>query len=494
MVVSALRPKAVSVHWIGCFFLAAVVLVHFGLVGLGQWLADEYDDFGRLERDGWSFIWERLKWSPRPLSEALFCAYGWVVNHLHRPLIGVFLGMLWMGLIMAGLVTFWQKYRKHQEEEIWPELLVPLTLMALFVAGAGHTTWVFYWPAAAVAYLPTVAATLLLFLQVARGRLSSSGGRLLCGCCLIVAAGTSETGATFVLCYGLLQAVQVVVAAFKGRDNLSNPAFVWWSLPTLVSLVVLLIVRLNRSHVIERPGLPVGPTKGQPLTSLIASTHELFVEGLGRSAHFFGWHGLGSRLPSEILLALGVGLCWSRFGRLPRATARQILALVAALWLACLCTIAAANLHFGVVCCDQHESVRRCWLLLSIAGIGMLLSPWIGRGRLRQYAISSTLAQFLLCAAVLSVWHITPVLRTYGMYGSVRHATEQNFQAGFQTGDKQMVFLLLPQTLIAQPQIGPGNYTQRFEKPPDIQNVLTFFKKSSMVARSPTDWLYDRHR
>ena len=53
MVVSALRPKAVIVHWIECFFLAAVVLVHFVLVGLGQWLADEYDDFGRLERDGW---------------------------------------------------------------------------------------------------------------------------------------------------------------------------------------------------------------------------------------------------------------------------------------------------------------------------------------------------------------------------------------------------------------------------------------------------------
>ena len=126
--------------------------------------------------------------------------------------------------------------------------------------------------------------------------------------------------------------------------------------------------------------------------------------------------------------------------------------------------------------------------------MGMFLSPWLGRGRLQRYAVSSAFAQFLLCAAVLSVWHPRPVLRTYKMYGSVRQATEQNFQAGFNTGDKQMVFLLFPGTLIAQPQIRPGNYTQWIDDPPDVRAVLTFFKKSCMVARSPTDWLYDRQR
>ena len=150
MAPGSLRPKTFIVHWIGGYFLAAVILIHFGLVVLGQWLADEYNDFGRLERDGWLFLWDRLKWSPRPVSESLFCAYGWVVIHLHRPLIGVFLGMLWIGLIVAGLATFWQNRRKRDKEEVWPDLLVALALLALFVAGAGHTTWIFCWPAAAV--------------------------------------------------------------------------------------------------------------------------------------------------------------------------------------------------------------------------------------------------------------------------------------------------------------------------------------------------------
>ena len=76
MAAGSLRPKTVIVPWIGGCFLAAVVLIHFGLIGLGQWLGDEYADFGRLERDGWLFLWDRLKWSPRPVSESLFCAYG----------------------------------------------------------------------------------------------------------------------------------------------------------------------------------------------------------------------------------------------------------------------------------------------------------------------------------------------------------------------------------------------------------------------------------
>jgi hypothetical protein len=398
-------------------------VIHLGLVGLGQWLADEYSDFGRLERDRWAFVWDRLKWSPRPLSEFLYCTYGWVVNHSHRPLIWLFLGILWAGLIVAGLFTVWQTYRNREQEDIWPSLLVALALMALFVTSAGDKVWIFYWPAAAVAYLPTLGATTLLFLQIAHGRLSSSGGRLLCAGCLTAAACSSEAGATFVLCYGLLQAAQWGVAAVRRRGSLLNQPVAWWLLPALVSVVVLLVVRLNRFHIVELPGIPVGPTKGHPLASLISSAHELGMEVLGRSAHFFGWRGPGSRLPSEILLALGAGLCWSRFGRLPRVLVAQMLTIVGALWLASLFTIAAANLHFGVVCCDQHEVLRRCWMLLGIAGIGMLLSGWIGGGRLRRYAGSGALAQVLLCAAVLAAWHMKPVFGAYRVYRAVWQTT-----------------------------------------------------------------------
>src|SRR5205807_8537222 len=83
----SLRPMNVVLHRIVSCLLSAVILIHLGLVGLGNWLADEYDDFTRLASDGSSFLWNRLTWSPRPLSESLFCAYGWVVNHSHHAMI-----------------------------------------------------------------------------------------------------------------------------------------------------------------------------------------------------------------------------------------------------------------------------------------------------------------------------------------------------------------------------------------------------------------------
>jgi hypothetical protein len=257
----------------------------------------------------------------------------------------------------------------------------------------------------------------------------------------------------------------------------------WWLLPTIISAVVLLIVRFNRFHVMESTAIAAGPTKGHPLASLIASMRTQLLETAGRSAHLGAWHGPGSRLPSEILLAVGVALCWSRLGRLTKILAAQILTLVAALWLASLFTIAAANLHFGAVCCDQHEALRRCWIVVSVAGMGMLSSNWIGRGRLQRYAASGVLTQVLLCAAVLSAWHIRPVLRTYRNYSAINRATDRNFQAGFRTGDKQMVFLLVTDGLVSQPQIEPGTYTMSPENPRDVHYVLMYFKKSSMVVR-----------
>ena len=55
MAAGSLSPKTVIVPWIGGCFLAAVVLIHFGLIGLGQCLGDEYADFGAT-RTRWMVV------------------------------------------------------------------------------------------------------------------------------------------------------------------------------------------------------------------------------------------------------------------------------------------------------------------------------------------------------------------------------------------------------------------------------------------------------
>ncbi len=479
---------------IAASFLAVVILIYLGLIGLGQWLPDEYDDFGRLARDGWQAVALRLEWSPRPLSEPIFYGYGWLVNHLHRPLIIPFLGLLWTGFLCAGLLTYWQSRHNQdrpddQRKPIAPDLLAGLALMASFLAG-GEVMAVFYWPAGAVAYLPTLSATLLLFLQVVRGRLVTSGGRRLCSFCLLVAACSSEVGATFVLSYAVIQVLLWAVGAIqeRGSDVSRNPSL-WWIIPSVTAFLVLVAVRMNRFQAVEHPMSYVSGTLGHPLSSLTAGLGELLLEVFGVKVHAHAGLAVSGRFASEILLAIGVALCWSRFGRLSRAVVWQTLAVAAALLLASWLTIAGAELHFGAVCCQQHEVIRRCWMLMGLAGIAIVTLNSAAAERLRQRSFL-ILAPILLCAGIIVAWHTKPVFRQYRIYGAMYRVMDQNFRSGFNPDDPQMIFLLPPSSsLIYGEQVAPGIYTRSSPCAGYPQYILIFFGKVRVVVRSADDWL-----
>jgi hypothetical protein len=474
--------KLSLVQFVTCLFLSAVVLMHLGLVGLGQWLGDEYDDFGRLNREGWAFLGRRLKWSPRPFSESLFCVYGWIVNHSHRAFIATFLGFLWLMLIAAAFATFWQDQRERSNQEVWPTLLIPLTLLSLFVASAGRIIWVFYWPAAAVAYLPTLAASLLLFVQAATGRLSSHRGREVGSICLFLAACSSEAGAIFVVCYGTLQAIGLVAAILRRRFDIRESPPLWWLAPAVVATSILLVVGFNRFHAQEWPRIPFGSSKQHFALSLLAGVRQLWAEVLGSQLPATGHPG--SALVAKILLAGAAALAWSCRGRIAKRVAAQILSVIAALMAASMGTLVSAYFHFGFLCCDQHSMLRQCWILISFAGFGMVFSPMVQRVRRLPRAVNSGLAQILLCIAVLSAWHVRPVLRTYRLYGQIRGATVRNFQAGFQSGD-EMMFVPLPDSLIAHLHMEPGLHVQSSEEAPEVQYMLRFFRKQKLIVASP---------
>ncbi len=494
MASSTLRVNR-TIPRIAASFLVAVVLVYLGLISLGQWLPDEYDDFGRLARQGWHAVAQRLQWSPRPLSELIFYGYGWLVNHSHRPLIIPFLALLWAGFLGAGLLTYWQTRRypdRQDNSTIAPDLLAGLALMASFLAG-GEVMEVFYWPAGAVAYLPTLSATLLLFLQAARGRLATPGGRRVCGACLLVATCSSEVGATFVLCYAGVHALLWATGAVQNqRDDAPRNHFLWWTIPGLTALLLLAVLHRNRFHAVELPTLYVSGTFGHPLASLTAGLRELALEVFGVKVNAHGL-AVSGRFASEILLAIGVAFCWSRFGRLARAIAWQTISVSAAFLLASWLTIAAAELHFGAVCCQRHEVIRRCWILMGLAGIAIVgLSS--AAQRLRHRTVLSV-APLLLCAGIVVAWHTKPVIHQYRIYGTMYGAMDQNFRSGFNPDDAQMIFLSPPPSgLIYGAQLAPGRYTRSSPGAAYPQYILVFFGKERMVVRSAEDWLYYRRR
>src|SRR5204863_7510522 len=219
--------------------------LYLGLIGLGQWQADEYADFAMFRSKGWQFFSERMRWSPRPISEFLLLIYGWIVNLLHRPIIVPFLAVLWAGFLAAGLSTFLQIRSQRSRHENRLCLIAALTLMALFLTTGGLTE-VFYWPVGAAAYLPTLAATLLLFWQNIEGRLATAGGRTLAFFALTVAALSSELGAMFAISFALFQ---VLKSRIQGPDlDQQEAGIFWWGLPGLLSLTVLFVVLAYRFH------------------------------------------------------------------------------------------------------------------------------------------------------------------------------------------------------------------------------------------------------
>ena len=479
--------------------LACIFLAYFALIGAGQWQADEYADFGELARSGWHILLPRLKWSPRPFSEVLFFLYGALVNHLRQPLIIPFLGLLWIGLLVAALLTWWKRRRREHRENGWPDLLLGLALLASFVTG-GPLLEMFYWPAGAVAYLPTLSATVLLFLQVVAGRLETPKGRAVCGVCLLIAASSTEAGATFVASYAAVQLIASTLVTRTTRDGCRR--WIWWLLPAIVAVAVLIVLRLNRYESSE-PIFGLVPNFARSSGAIvIASLRQGLLEIADTPNHYHAWFGIPARVISRCLLALGAGVIW-RFSRRMSTTIRwQILGVVVAFLAAALATISAAELHFGAECCARHETLRRCWFMMSFAGIGMVLSSWptptrFAEGR-RQFALS--LGSLLLCAGAVTGWRARELLRTYRIYRPLHSMVEQNFRSGFDRSSSTMDFFPPPgRGLIVGAQVDPGTYTLATLHESNAQEyylrfILAYFDKRTIHVHRTDAWLDNPHR
>jgi hypothetical protein len=451
--------------------LLAILLAYAGLIGLGRWEIDEYY-FLYWFRHGVTFG-QRLLYSPRFLFEPFYFLYLSAVNLFHRPLIVPFLGVLWAGFLVSGLLTSWQKREAKSGQTRQNLSLISLTLLVLCLC-SGYVTDVFYFPAGAVAYVPTIAGSVLLLLQVIDNRLESRAGRIMASVCLLAAAGSSETGATFVAFYGLICAARWAVTWWRSQRT-SAPA-VWWAIPMVEAVLSLLVVRLNRYTMLQ--AVPWSSNAGNAVASLKATIPEMIFEIFGRETlakvaksypdpHTWLNYGLrvpfeillGSRLWMEVLLAAGVALCWFPLGRISKALAKRILELVAAFVLAAIATIAAANLQFGITCCDRHAEVRECWIELAIVGLVIASSAWIPDGILRRMSKYASFAPVLLCASVLSLGYTRPLLETYRAYGVLRKASSESFASGSRGDTGEMVFYIPPSVgVIKEFPLMPGTY------------------------------------
>ena len=460
-----------------CIF-AAVLLAHFGLIGIGQWQADEYGDFARSAHRLAAFL-DRLTWSPRPLSEAVLAAYGRMTLHFQQPLTAAFLGVLWIGFFLSGLAIFIDnKEDRHERAAIG---LTGLALMAAFLT-TNRLTEVFYWPVGAAAYLPTLSASLYLFLSVARGALGNSAGRLRCGIALLCAALCSETGAFLAISCAVVAAISTAVGkAHRAQGRVARPlGWVLW--PAVPAMLVLLVARLYRFRLYENRLSESSATFGHPAASATAALSELVTALLGPGKH--GLIVFNLEFLSVALLALGVGLLWSTRGPFPPTHRDDLLGLALALLLGGFLTLAASHLHLGAEAGERHVVIARCWVKLAAASAMIVVLSLPRFQRLRRLSLPLAAAAVCLLGGVLVSWHVKPLLREYSAYGTIRSTIKANFQSGFTPGGDTIEWVLPPNRGVITPAtIAPATYN-RDSASGYPAYILFYFDKKSIVVRN----------
>jgi hypothetical protein len=478
---SATSRWFLAINGSAALLLTGVIVLYLGLIGLGQWQADEYDNFARLRTRGWHLFFDRLHWSPRPISELILTMYGWTVNQVHQPLIAPFLGLFWIVFIGAGLLGFFQARGKRSREENWLAFVAAVSLMASFLVSGGLTE-VFYWPVGAGAYLLTLSSSILFFWQAAEGRLATSGGRVLSSIALSIAACSSEMGAMLGASYAFIKVAGWTIERLTRR--VAKPAgttILWWLLPGLISLVVLSALGLNRFQQSE-PGFTVASsTLGHPWLSVGASVRGLLSEVSGVAPGLRPFSST-SRLLSEMMMLVGIGLC-RPLNTSSKGSAREITNLVTALLLACLLSLTTTYLHFGTAGGQRHQLLRHCWILMAASGTGMLLFSSRVAARIRMWPKRSFAGPIVLCLAVLVPWHTGELLREYRAYPSIKRAIRENFESGFQRGNDRIIYVLPPNKgVLAFAQIEPGTYTVGSGALYPAY-ILKFFGKRTLVVR-----------
>ncbi len=428
----------------------AVLCLHAALLPEGHWQGDEFFCAG-FARDGkLRFLWQTriTGWSPRPLSELLYYAFCRVAAASRQPFTVPFLALLWTVLLGAALAS-------ARRAALARRVLIGLATLCMFLLGH-PVAEMFYWPAGAVAYLTTLAATTLALFLIVDGRSGSRGGALMLSAVLTACAASSEAGAMAAVPLALGLAV---TAPHRRYAPLLLP-------PLLVTGFVFWTLAHNRlvspEAVVHAPAL-------RHLMQSLRPVPRVLLDDI-RPA----W-------PARLLFLLGVRWGWSGAAR-PKGAIPALASFAAALMLGACATIAAGLFQFGVLCCQRHDTLRQGWVVLAIVALAIASTRWSARPALSRLG-PPALAAACLLGVVPRLGAIAADFRLMRPISASNHA---NWQAGRDPGIQAMIFRLPPTAAIAGDQDIP---TGRFSEPAAdawyAHGIMHFFGKRSIVIERP---------
>jgi hypothetical protein len=460
--------------------LLAIIALHFGLVDLGQWAIDEFSVINSYGDYGWTaFVHRLIGWSPRPISELLIWGYACLVDWIHKPLIGAFLGLVWLTLISAPLISFLQirnMFFKDSRGSLVFLSLFAFTPIALFLLGHSPGQ-LFYWPVGAAAYLTTLSAITLCFLQLVFNLTENDVGRVITSLSLIIAAGSSETGAFFVVAFSCLYLAGMAVDAFRGSFFRRN--IFWWLIPALVGIGVFVLLVQNRVQN-QDPLFATRQYHNFPLSlkaALGQTLKEYLVAGQRLSTRSVL---LGLLLKACFFLA--IRYCWLSGGI---KVHRRLVLIVFAISLIATTyfSVAACYYGFGGPSNDRHHELRQCLVVLLIATVGLLSCN--SHATIRDMQKLEWLgATFVFSTIVLVVpQRISALKHDYRNYSACIENRNSSWNSGLSDGNT-MIWFSPPKGQVANTYItGPGMYSLKSKSPDYAVAMMHFFQKEGLEIR-----------
>ena len=424
--------------------MLAILALHATLLPEAHWRGDEFI-CSAFARDGHlAYLWRQRigGWSPRPLSESVFYVYCRLAAALQRPLTIPFIAMLWIALFASTLASM--------RTTAPPRLLAGLATCCMFLLG--HPVGeMFYWPAGAVAYVSTLAAaSLAVFLLIDdRGRCWS--GTLALSATLAACAACSEAGA----CLTVLLAP--ALAALRWRHP-------------------------GRALALSLPGLGVvgfvfWEVAGHRVGSAEAVGHLTVWQSL-RPVPSDLWREARHLWPARLAFLLGMRWCTARTR--PKAGALMACAVVLPLAAA---AVAAASWHqFGALCCERHESLRQCWMVLALAAAGS--------ASVRLWTVGDRTAAFgpgmlMLACLIGIVPRLQPILHDIRLMDTITMIRREDWRGG-RAPTASMQYYLPPVAMVAGPDgIPTGHFTEPALESWSAHGMMLFFHKHRITILPP---------
>ena len=457
--------------------LFIIIALHFGLVDVGQWANDEFSIVNSYRGNNWDPFRDRLiRWSPRPLSELLIWAYACLVNWTHQPMIGLFLGLSWLTLIFAPVISFIQV--RHNFSADPGKSLAFLSLFAfglialfLFEHSPGE---LFYWPVGAAAYLTTLSAISLCFFQLSFNLTENRPGRMITGLALIFAAGSSETGAFFVIAFVGLYLISTLRVGIYPRQVL------WCLFPMAMAIAVFGLLLHHRAG-------------NRQAILATAEYHNLWLSVKAASAQTLKEYCVSVRHahPRGIVLGLllkacffvAVRYCWLSSGF--KAPRKEMLCIFGASVIATTCFSVTASFYgYGGLVNSWHEELRQCLVMLFIASAGLLSCHY--RSQIRNLPrLEWVGAAFMFITLMLVVpARVSPLIHDYGNYSICIVNRQKSWKSGLSDGNT-MTWYSPPRGRVASTFIFPPGVYNTASKGPDYAiYMLRFFHKERLEIRS----------